>query len=75
MTRDEAREKYAYLVQDFYCDMAYWMDGYVYYRYMNAYLTVKPGDISFLKVPEDGGDPVPVGAVEFHEAQKAIKIK
>lgn len=75
MTRDEAREKYSYLVYDFYCDEAYWMDGYVYYRYMNAYPTVKPGDISFLKVPEDGGDPVPVGAVEFHEAQKAIKIK
>ena len=75
MTRDEAREKYADLVYDFYCDEAYWKDGVLYYRYMNAYPTVKPGDLAFLKVLEDGAEPVPCTSVEFHEAQKAIKIK
>ena len=76
ITLEEVQEKYSDLVGDWYCMEAYiGPDGALYYRQDATEPVTEPGQIAFNKIVEVGADPVPVTAVEFHEAQKGTKLK
>lgn len=76
MNRDQVMEHYAEVVGDWLCVEAYiGLDGALYYRHDAADPVTEPGQITFNKIVEVGAEPVLVGTVEFHEAQKGDKLK
>ena len=75
MNREEALEKYGNIVADWLCMEAYVKDGALYYRYDAVSPVTEPGQITFNKITDDSSEPVQVGSVEFHEAQKGDKLK
>ena len=76
MNKDQVIEHYGDLVADWYCVESYLgRDGALYYRYDAADPVTEPGQITYNKIAQVGADPVQVGTVEFHEAQKGDKLK
>lgn len=75
MNRDNVAERYAELVGDWFCVEAYLYEGDLYYRYDAADPVTEPGQITFNRIADAGGDPVPVSVAEFHQAQKGDKLK
>ena len=76
MNKEQVAEHYAGLVGDWLCMEAYiGRDGALYYRWDAADPVTDPGQITYNKIAQVGADPVQVGTVEFHEAQKGDKLK
>ena len=75
MNREEALEKYGNIVSDWLCMEAYVKDGALYYRRDAVSPVTEPGQIAFCKIVDGSDEPVAVGSVEFHEAQKGDKLK
>ena len=78
MTSEEAKERFGGLVADWFCTEAYVgrFDGKFYYRYESAHPVTEAGQIKFYCVADDEDLPgSPIGAKEFHEAQKGFKLK